>query len=198
MMSEPQPGAPAVTEVAGTATSAPTIDEMAAELAAEKQKFQSTLSDYERQMNDMFSQASQAYSSQQATLAAQIAQLQGQLQAVKAQAGPPTALLLAQSLAQRVPAIASAHPDLGALHFAGVTDQAARLADAVQAVTDGSGTVQEATHLAQAIGSWFTRSHPRASCKVLEGAHAALDEAERIIEELPSLVPAVTAIASVV
>jgi len=197
-MSEPQPEAPATTEVAGTATSAPSIEQMAAQMAAERLKFQAALSEQSRQMDEMLAKAQANFAAQQETVAAQFAQLKGQLAAVKAQAGPPTALLLAQSLAKRVPAIASAHPDLGQLHFAGVADQAQRLEQAVQAVTDGSGTVQEATHLAQAIGTWFTRSHPRVSSKVLEGMHAALDETERIIEELPSLVPAVTAIASVV
>jgi hypothetical protein len=44
--------------------------------------------------------------------------------------------------------------------------------------------------------SWFTRAHPRVSAKFLEGAHAAIDEAERIIEELPKLLPVAAAIGS--
>ena len=99
-------------------------------------------------------------------------------------------LLLAKSLAQRVHSIASHNPDIHPAHFIGVKDQAARLHDATQAAVNGTGSVQEVVRLAQAVTSWFTRTHPRASGKVLEGTGAALDEAERILDGIAELEPA--------
>lgn len=195
------PGQPAEPEqppttVAGEGTAAPTVDEMAQRLADEK--IRSTLGEYEKQLADMMAKAESAFAQQQAQLDAQRAQLAGQIAAVRAQAGPPQALTLAESLATRVQSIAAAHPDLGALHFAGVTDQAARLLDAAKAAHAGDGPVAEVERLASAVTTWFTRTHPRATSKFLEGSHAALDEAERILELLPELAPAAEAIASAV
>lgn len=185
-----------VTSVGGAETAAPTVDEMAQRLADEK--IRSTLGDYEKQLADMMAKASTAFAQQQAQLDAQRAQLAGQIASVRAQAGPPEALLLAQSLAQRVQTIANANPDIHPLHFAGVTDQASRLHEAVSAVADGSGPVADAERLAHAVTTWFTRTHPRATSKFLEGAGAALDEAERILDLLPELAPVAEAIASAV
>jgi hypothetical protein len=142
--------------------------------------------------------ASAAFESQQGQLTAQIAQLQAQLSAVRQQAGPPEVLLLAKAIAERVASVAAAHPDLGALHFAGVKDQASRLSEAVSAAVDGKGPVADAERLANSIGTWFTRTHPRTSGKFLEGSHSVLDEAERIIEGLGELAPVAAAIASAV
>jgi hypothetical protein len=152
------------------------------------------MSDYEQKLKDMMAAAE----AQQQQFDAQFAAMSRQLASVQAQAGPPTATLLAASLATRVDSIAKANPDLGAIHFAGVLSQAQELADEVKAVAAGSGTTARAEQLANSIGTWFTRTHPRASNKFLEGAHAALDEAERIIEELPKLLPVAAAIARAV
>lgn len=189
------PDQPATT-VGGADTAAPTVEEMAQKLA--DAKLQSTLGEWEKQLADVMARAEQGFAQQQATLDAQRAQLAGQIAAVRAQVGPPQALVLAESLATRVQSIAAANPDIHPVHFAGVTDQAARLLDAVKAAHSGDGPVAEAERLANAVTTWFTRSHPRASSKFLEGAHAALDEAERIIEALPELVPVAEAIAAAV
>lgn len=174
----------------------PTVEEMAATLA--DQKIRSTLGEYEKQLADFMAKAEAGFAAQQQAMDAQRAQLQGQIAAVRAQAGPPEAITLSASLAQRVKTIAAAHPDLGALHFAGVIDQAQRLDDAVKAAAEGTGPVAEAERLANGVITWFTRSHPRVTSRVLELGGAALEEAERIIEKLPELAPVAEAIAAAV
>jgi hypothetical protein len=151
------------------------------------------MSDYERQLHEMMDAAER----QRAQWAAQFDAMSRQLATVQAQAGPPVAHLLAQSLATRADSIAKANPDLPAQHFAGLVSQAATLADEVKAVAAGNGDSARAEQLAHGILAWFERVHPRASGKVLEGMHAAVDEAERIISELPSLVPVAAAVARV-
>lgn len=185
-----------VTSVPGAETAAPTLDDMAQRLADEK--IRQTLGDYEKQLADMMAKAETAFAQQQAQLDAQRAQLAGQIAAVRAQAGPPEAVTLAASLAQRVQSIANANPDISPVHFVGVVDQANRLNEAVQAAAKGDGTTAEVERLANAVVTWFTRSHPRASSKPLEMSHAVLDEAERIIEALPELAPVAEAIAAAV
>lgn len=155
------------------------------------QRVRVALSGFEQQLADQMKAAEAAFASQQSTIEA----LTRQLASVRAQAGPPVAELLASSLADRVQAIAKANPDLGAQHFTGVITQAASLADEVKAVAGGSGDASRVEQLANGIGAWFARVHPRLSGKVLEGAHAAMDEAERIIEALPELAPAAAAVA---
>jgi hypothetical protein len=182
--------------IPGADTAADSVEAMARALA--DQQIRAALSDYEKRLQDMMAAAQQAMDAQQAQFAAQAAQFQSQLAAVRKQAGPPEPLLLAESLEQRVKSIASANPDLGRLHFAGVIGQAERLHEAVSAVADGTGTVHEAELLVQAVTGWFTRTHPRASGKFLEGAHSAVDELERIADGIGELAPVVTAIASVV
>jgi hypothetical protein len=189
-MTDPQ------TDVSGAGTAAPTVDEMAQNLAGTD--VNSALSDFEKRLAKMMADAEAGFAQQQATLDAQRAQLAGQIAAVRAQAGPPEAIILAESLAQRVQSIAAANPDIHPLHFTGVTQQAARLNDAVKAAASGDGAVAEAERLANAVTQWFTRSHPRVSSKFLEGAHEVLSEAERILEALPELAPAAEAIASAV
>jgi hypothetical protein len=184
------------TDVSGAGTAAPTVEQMAQNLADEK--IRSTLGEYEKQLADMMARAEAAFAQQQQQLDAQRTQLAGQIAAVRAQAGPPQAIILAESLAQRVKSIASANPDIHPLHFTGVTQQADRLHEAVKAAADGSGAVAEAERLANAVMTWFTRSHPRVSSKFLEGAGTALDEAERILEALPELAPVAEAIAAAV
>jgi hypothetical protein len=152
------------------------------------------MSDYEAKLNAMMAQAEQ----QNAQWAKQFDLMSRQLATVRQQAGPPVAGLLANSLAQRVQSIAVAHPDLGAAHFSGVLGQAQTLADEVKDVAAGNGSADRVEQLAHGIASWFTRVHPRISGKVLEGAGAALDEAERIVEELPNLVPAAAALVKAV
>lgn len=183
-------------EVPGTGTAADSVSQMGESLS--DAKVRSTLGEFERQLADMMAKAESAFAQQQQQLDAQRAQLAGQIAAVRAQAGPPEAIVLAQSLAQRVQSIADANPDIHPAHFIGVTGQAARLNEAVNAAADGSGPVAEAERLAHAVTTWFTRTHPRASSKFLEGMHAALDEAERILELLPELAPAAEAIAKAV
>ena len=160
----------------------------------QEQAVRAAMSDYEAKLAAMM----KAAEDQNAAWARQFDLMQRQLATVKQQAGPPSAALLAASLATRVDSIAKSNPDLGAAHFSGVLGQAQLLADEVKAVAGGSGSPDRAEQLANGIVSWFTRAHPRVSGKVLEGAHAALDEAERIIDELPKLVPAAAAIASAV
>jgi len=160
----------------------------------QEQAVRAAMSDYEAKLAAMM----KAAEDQNAAWARQFDLMQRQLATVKQQAGPPSAALLAASLATRVDSIAKSNPDLGAAHFSGVLGQAQLLADEVKAVAGGTGSPDRAEQLANGIVSWFTRAHPRVSGKVLEGAHAALDEAERIIDELPKLVPAAAAIASAV
>lgn len=162
--------------------------------AMQDQAVRAAMSDYEQKLAAMM----QAAESQQAQWAKQFDLMQRQLASVQQQAGPPAAVLLAQSLATRVDSIAKQHPDLGAAHFTGVLSQAQTLASEVSDLAGGKGDAGRVEQLANGVASWFTRVHPRASGKVLEGMHAALDEAERIVEELPKLVPVATAIASAV
>jgi hypothetical protein len=152
------------------------------------------LSDYEAKLKQII----EAEEKRSAAWDAQMGEMQRQLATVRAQSGPPTANLLASSLATRVQTIANSNPDLGTQHFAGVLSQAASLVDEVKDVAAGNTGPDRAEQLANGITSWFTRVHPRASGKFLEGTHAALDEAERIVEELPNLAPAVLAIATAV
>lgn len=161
--------------------------------AMQDRAVRAAMSDYEAKLKAMMDAAEQ----QNAAWAKQFDVMQRQLATVQAQAGPPAATLLAQSLATRVDSIAKAHPDLGAAHFSGVLGQAQTLADEVKDIAGGKVTdTGRAEQLAAGIASWFTRVHPRASGKMLEGAHAALDEAERIVEELPRLLPVAAAIGS--
>lgn len=162
----------------------PTMEEIQA------QAVRAALSDFEKQLAATMAQAQAQFSQQQATIDA----LTRQLATVRAQAGPPVAQLLADSLATRVANIAIANPDLPATHFTGVIGQAQSLAEEVKAVAGGTGSSSRVEQLASGITAWFSRAHPRVSSKVLEGMHAALDEAERIVEELPQLVPAAVAI----
>lgn len=157
----------------------PALEEM------RQQTIRAALSDFEQRLADQMQQAQGMYETQQATIDA----LTRQLASVRLQAGPPVAALLAESLATRVQSIAIANPDLGRLHFAGVVSQAESLADEVKAVQAGGGDVNRAEILAHAVAGWFTRSHPRVSGKVLEGGNAAVDEAERILDELPGMIP---------
>jgi len=169
---------------------APTVEQMAEALAS--QKFQAAISGFESQLDAVLKAAEQ----QRAALQTQLETMQRQLTSVRAQAGPPDAVNLAKSLATRVASIASANPDLGAAHFAGVISQAGSLADEVQQVAEGSGSASRVEQLASGVASFFSRIHPRASGKVLEGAHAALDEAERIVEELGKLAPEAAPVAA--
>lgn len=157
------------------------------------QAVRAALGEFEQQLQAQMKQAQEQFAGQQATIEA----LTRQLSTVRAQAGPPVAHLLADSLATRVQSIAQAHPDLGAQHFAGVLSQAQSLADEVKAVAGGQGSAGRVEQLAHGVAAWFTRVHPRVSGKVLEGAHAALDEAERIVEALPELAPVAGAVAKV-
>lgn len=170
----------------------PTMEEMAEQLA--QQKVRAAMSSFEQELADLLGKSKAAFDSQQS----QIDMLTRQLATVRQQAGPPVALLLAKSLAGRVQALATTNPDLGTMHFAGVVSQASALADEVQAVSEGKTTgTAEAERLAGNVARWFTRSHPRISAKVLEGAHEVLNEAERIVEELPQLLPVAAAVAKV-
>ena len=188
-----------VPEVGG-ATAADSVEAMAERLADEK--IRSTLGEYEKQLADMMAKAERAFADQQSQLDAQRQQLAGQIAAVRAQAGPPEAVTLAASLAQRVQSIADANPDLPVPHMAGVRDQGKRLSAAVQAAA-GSGEydgdpLQDAERLANGVITWFTRSHPRVSGKFLEGAGEVVNEAERILDLLPELAPVVQAVAAAV
>lgn len=158
------------------------------------QAVRAAMSDYEAKLAQMMAAAEQ----QNAAWSKQFDLMQRQLASVQQQAGPPVAQLLADSLATRIDSIAKSHPDLGAAHFTGVLSQAQTLAAEVSDLAAGKGDPARVEQLAGGVASWFTRVHPRASGKVLEGMHAALDEAERIVEELPKLIPVATAIASVV
>jgi hypothetical protein len=152
------------------------------------------LSDYEAKLNAMMRAADE----QAAAYEKQFDQMRRQLQTVQAQAGPPTATLLATSLATRVQTIANSNPDLGRAHFAGVIGQAQNLADEVGDTAAGKSNGDRAEQIANGIVKWFTSSHPRLSGKYLEGAGEVVNEAERILEELPNLAPAALAIASAV
>lgn len=188
---------PDVPEVASEYVNAgPSVEEMASQLA--DAKIRSTLGEYEKQLADFMAKAEAGFAAQQAAMDAQRQQLAGQIAAVRAQAGPPEAVTLSASLAQRVQSMADAHPSLGVLHFAGVIDQAQRLDAAVKAAAEGTGPVAEAERLANGVITWLTRSHPRVTSTVLELGGAALEEAERIIEKLPELAPVAEAVAAAV
>jgi hypothetical protein len=152
------------------------------------------MSDYEAKLQAMITESERQHDE----WAKQFGLMQRQLATVQQQAGPPAAHLLAESLATRIDSIAKANPDLPAQHFAGVLSQAQSLAEEVKAVGSGNGDAARAEQLAGGITAWFERAHPRATGKVLEGMHAALDEAERIVEELPKLLPVAAAIARAV
>jgi hypothetical protein len=151
------------------------------------------MSEFEQQLADQMKRAQDAFTQQQQM----IESLTRQLASVRAQAGPPEAQLLAASVATRLHSIAIANPDLGAPHFAGVVGQGQQLKDAVDAISaakDDAPTVADAQHLVNSIGTWFARTHPRASNKVLEGSHVLMDELERITDLLPDLAPALSAV----
>lgn len=168
------------------------VEEMADQLA--QQKVRTAMSDFEQHLQDILGKSRAAFDDQQA----QIDHLTRQLQQVRQQAGPPDAVNLAKSLATRVQSLATAHPDLGQAHFAGVISQAGQLADMVQAIADGKeSATADAERTAGNIARWFTRTHPRLSAKVIEGWHEAVNEAERIVDALPELVPVASAIAKV-
>lgn len=158
------------------------------------QAVRAAMTDYEQRLKDMMAAAE----SQSAAWAKQFDAMQRQLASVRAQAGPPVATLLADSVATRLDSIAKANPDLGAQHFAGVVSQAQLLAEEVKAVAGGGGDLGRAEQLVHAVDAWFHRVHPRASGKVLEGAHAAVDELERILDELPALAGAAAAVVQAV
>jgi hypothetical protein len=152
-----------------------------------QQAVRAAMSDFEKQLNETLANAQNAFASQQS----QIDMLTRQLATVRQQAGPPVAGLLAASLAQRVKSIAIANPDLGAGHFAGIISQTESLADEVGQLAGGSGGSQDRVEqLAASVEQWFNRVHARSSGKFLEGAGSALDEAERIVEELANMAPA--------
>src|SRR5207244_9157960 len=96
------------------------------------QAVRAAMSDFEEKLAAQMQAAQDAFARQQQV----IDQLTGQIQAVRAQAGPPVATLLARSLATRVQNIAAANPELGTQHFTGVLSQAQTLADEVAAVAD--------------------------------------------------------------
>lgn len=157
------------------------------------------LGQFEQELAAMMAKAKANAESQTSALQAQVEALTRQLASVRAQAGPPEALQLANSLATRAHSIAIANPDLGAAHFAGVVSQAQSLADQVKAISEGtSADVTAATNTAHGIAAWFARVHPRTSQKVLEGSHAAMDELERIAELLPDLAPVATTLVKAV
>jgi hypothetical protein len=182
----------AAAQAVGQVQSDPGTDAGESVQQMQEQAVRVAMSEYEAKLAAMMRAADE----QAATFAKQFDLMSRQLASVQAQAGPPIAHLLAQSLATRVQSIAIANPDLAAQHFTGVVSQAQSLADEVKDLVAGKGDAARVEQLANGIYRWFTHVHVRASGKVLEGAHAALDEAERIIEELPKLVPVATAIAS--
>lgn len=159
----------------------------------QSQAVRAALSDFEKQLQDQMAAARSQFAQQQKTIEA----LTRQLDTVRAQAGPPDHQKLADSLATRVQSIAAANPDLGAQHFAGVITQAGNLAAEVADVAAGKTSPDRAAQLASGIAAWFSRVHPRISGKFLEGAHAALDEAERIAEAVAEIAPAASAVARV-
>lgn len=163
-----------------TTDAGPSIEEM------QQAAVRAALGEFEQQLADQMSKAQAAFASQSATIEA----LTRQLATVRQQAGPPSAALLADSLATRIGSIAAANPDLGRQHFAGVLGQAQGLADEVKAAVAGQGEPGRVEQLASGVIQFFERVHPRRSGKFLEGAHAAVDEAERIIEEAAKLAPA--------
>jgi hypothetical protein len=141
------------------------------------------LSDAERNLDALLKQAQANYDD----LRQQMAAMSRQIATVRQQAGPPVLQLLGASLATRVQSIAAANPDLGKDHFAGVISQSASLADASKDLTAGTGSVADVERLANAVGNFFTRVHPRTSGKAIEGLGAVVDEAERILEEAAKL-----------
>lgn len=158
----------------------PSIEQM------KQDSIRAALSDFEQRLADQMAVAQEQFTAQQQT----IDDLTRQLHSVRLQAGPPVAALLAESLATRVQSIASANPDLGRMHFAGVVSQSGALLEEVQKLQAGGGDADRAQTLAFGVASFFTRGHGRVSGKVLEGANAAVDEAERIVDELPGMTPA--------
>jgi hypothetical protein len=184
----------AAAQAVGAVQSDPGVDAGENIAAMQEQAVRAAMSDYEARLAEMIAESEK----QNAAWKQQFDLMARQLASVQQQAGPPVAALLAQSLATRVDSIAKANPDLGAAHFSGVLSQTATLADEVKNLAAGKGDANRVEQLANGVAAWFTRVHPRMSAKALEGMHAALDEAERIVEELPKLAGTVTAIAAAV
>lgn len=173
-----------------------TVEQMAEQLA--EQKVRSALSDFEQQIAAAMKNAESQMAALSASHQAQVQGLQRQIASVRQQAGPPDAVRLATALNERVASIAAAHPALGPGHFAGVASQAASLKDAVDAIAGGTSTdTASAERTASGIITWFEKRHPRLSNTVLEMGGAAVDEAERILEELPGLASVASAAAQV-
>lgn len=149
----------------------------------EMTRLRAGLTDYETKLQAMMKQAED----QQAAWQQQFESMSRQLATVRQQAGPPTAVLAADALATRVKNIASANPDLGDQHFAGLISQTEQLADEVKAVAGGTGDLGRVEQIAAGIEQWFTRIHQRISGKNLEGIGAALDEAAHVAETAAEL-----------
>lgn len=173
---------------AGSAADATeSVEEMAQRLA--DQKLRQAMSDYEQKLNDLLAQSQKQFSAQNAQLQA----LQAQLAGVRAQAGPPMAVTLANAISTRLASIAAANPDRGPGHWSGVVDQGSRLAEAITAAagSDHPGTqLAEAATLSHGIGQFLTRVTPRVSGKPVEGSDVLLDELERLADAVTELQPA--------
>lgn len=182
-------GAVGAVQAGSAADAGDSVEAMAEQLA--QQKVRAALSDFETQLQAQMEQAQSQASQLFAAQNARIQQLQGQITSLRAAAGPPDAVNLAASLKQRVASIQSAASStVPAAHFAGVTSQAETLNDQVTAIANGDAgddTAAAAEKTASGIITWFEKRHPKLSNVVLEGSHAAVDEAERIIDALPGL-----------
>jgi hypothetical protein len=150
-----------------------------------KAAVRAALTEFEQQLAAQMTASQEQHTAAQA----QIQALMAQLQRVRAQAGPPLAVLLADAIKDRVKAIASAQPNFGAAHWAGVVSQGERLAEVAHGLADGTGDVSAAQlgTLAAGIAQFLTRVHPRVSAAPLEGADVALDELERLGEAADEL-----------
>jgi len=191
-MTEQQPGAIPPEYAAQAAQAVGSIQAGQAADAAESIEqikaaaVRAALTDFEQQLA-----ARMAVSQAQHTAAQdQIQALMAQLNRVRAQAGPPMVVLLGDAIKTRLHSIASAHPNFGGVHWAGVLSQADRLAEVAHALADGTEegvTVAQLGTLAAGVARFLTRIHPKVSAAPLEGADVALDELDRLGEAADDL-----------
>lgn len=108
-----------------------------------------------------------------------------QAEALKAN-GEPYAVRYANGAADKLAALAAAHPDAPQGHFAAVIDAAGRLAEQAAAIVKGSGKLPELEQAADAVVRFATRGHGRGWNKhvdwsaILDDVETAVDEARKI------------------
>lgn len=115
-------------------------------------------------------------------MAATIADLKSQQASALRSQGEPYATRYATGAADKIAALAVAHPDAPQGHFAGVLDAAQRLAGEAAAIVKGTGTLPALEQAAAEVVRFATRGHGRAWNKHVDWS-AILDDVETAVEE---------------